>query len=319
MKQKFTLQKEKNKNAYSLIELSIVIVIISILISGAMSVSVSSVNNAKVKTSKDRINEIYKAIGNFLLTNKRLPCPAAINTTKTGSSNYGDEVGAGSNCAGTGVYQSTTNTNLVYGMIPVKALGLTIDMAEDGFESKFTYIIDKRFTNACDLVNPNFSTITFCTSPFTSIITVNEKFGSITQQDTADAIISIISHGSNKAGAYNANSSTRNSRSNDQDEQNNDINDSNNFDNILVASSSASDVFDDVVFFKRRNDFIEDFKAMFMIPCNISEITGFGTSSVIYGETVYATSSCANPNTDKRLTKKCEAYGNWVDIVAACP
>jgi len=316
---------QKNfKKAYSLIELSIVIVIISILITGVLSASVSSINNAKIKATNERMKEIYKAMGNFLVANKRLPCPAAITKVKSVDSDYGAEVDGGSGCEGAGVYQSDTVSTLVYGMVPIRALGLTNEMAEDGFESKFTYIIDKEFTNTFS-ATPDFSSPTFSTATYTSILTINEKPGGVTQAVTADAIMAIISHGANKYGAFNANAATQNARSiTDGDELENDARSFDNgptpktatFDITLVASSTNSDVFDDIVFFKRRNDFVEDFKAMFLIPCNGATDSGsftYDTASVYYGQVVY------NGNCSLSVqSRKCEAYGNWMNTTASC-
>ena len=81
MKKKQVIKKN-NKTAYSLLELSIVILIIAILISGAMTMSVGTLNNAKNKATQDKIAEIYKSLGNFLLANKRLPCPASLKKLK---------------------------------------------------------------------------------------------------------------------------------------------------------------------------------------------------------------------------------------------
>jgi prepilin-type N-terminal cleavage/methylation domain-containing protein len=315
---------QKNfKKAYSLIELSIVIIIISILITGALSVSVSGVNNAKIKTTNDRMKEVYRAMGNFLVANKRLPCPASILKVKTADADYGTEVGGGSGCVGAGVYQSDTVGTLFYGMVPTKTLGISSDMAEDGFESKFAYIIDSDFTNNLD-ATPSFTSPTFGTAPYTSIITINEKPAGTVRVATADAIMAIVSYGSNKFGAFNANSSTQNERSGDADELNNDATSFTSspyratFNATLVTSSGNSDTFDDIVLFKRRNDFVEDFNAMFLIPCQDAG-SSFGNVNAYYGNIVYATSSCGTPNEDKRLTKKCEAYGSWANVVAACP
>lgn len=316
---------KKFRKAYSLIELSIVILIISILITGALSVSVGSINNTKIKTTNDRMKEIYKAIGNYLVTNKRLPCPASLKKVKTVDSDYGAEVGGGGGgCVGAGVYQSTTTTTLYYGMVPVRALGLPNDMAEDAFESKIVYIVNKNFTNLIE-TTPNFSNATFATAAYTSIINVKEKPAGVAQDATLDAIMALVSYGANKYGAFNANAATQNPRSSDSDELNNDATtfvDSGTpnavFDNVLVASSGNSDIFDDVVLFKRRNDLVSDFNAMFLIPCQDAGAS-FGNVNAYYGTVVYATSSCSNPNEDKRLTKKCEAYGSWVNIVSACP
>lgn len=317
------MHKKNYRTAYSLIELSIVIIIISILITGALSVSIGSINNAKIKTTNERLAEVYKGIGNFLVTYKRLPCPASLKKIKTSDSDYGVEVGGGSDCVGAGVYESNSSNNLVYGMVPVRALGLPNNMAEDSFESKIIYIVDKNFTNTLG-TTPNFSSPTFATANYLSVITINEKPAGVVQVATNDAIITLISFGANKAGAFNANSAVQNARSADADELDNDatnFNDGANtadFNNTIVASSGNSDVFDDIILFKRRDNLVEDFKAMFLIPCQNAG-AAFGNVNAYYGTIVYATSSCADPNADKRLTKKCEAYGNWVDIVSSCP
>lgn len=323
------MKTKKIKTAYSLLELSIVIIIISILITGALSVSVGSINNIKVKTTNDRMKEIYKAMGNFLVANRRLPCPASIYKIKTVDSDYGAEVDGGAGCdTEDGVLSSTFDSNLIYGMVPVKTLGLSSDLAEDAFESKIVYIVDKRFTSASAIgVSPDFGAAnTFSTAPFTTRITVNEKPSGVTQTMTTDAIMVLLSHGSNKAGAFNTNSAAQIARG-DTDEQDNDagtINttgtpDTGSFDSTVIASSTNSDTFDDIIFFKRRNDFVEDFKAMFLIPCQDAGVAFGNMKNAYYGQVVYATASCANPNEDKRLTRKCEAYGAWIDIVASCP
>jgi len=313
------MNKKNFKKAYSLIELSIVILIISILITGALSVSVGSVNNAKIKTTNDRITQVYRALGNFLVANRRLPCPAALTKVKTVDTDYGTEVGVGSGCAGTGVIASGSSTNLVYGMVPVRTLGLPNSLAEDGFESKLVYIVDKNYAN--NAVNfsaaPDFTTtLTFATAA-TANITVNEKPSGITQIVVTDALVALVSYGANKSGAYNANASAQNTRSIDADEMENDTSvAAPYFNNTLISASTNSDTFDDVVFFKRRNDFVDDFKAMFLLACNGTvTTTNFSSSlSIYYGQTI-KNSGCTNPATQYR---RCEAYGTWVNITDVC-
>jgi hypothetical protein len=273
----------------------------------------------KVKITNDRMKEIYKAMGNYLVANRRLPCPASIIKVKTVNSDYGTE-SLVSECVGSGIYQSTTSSNLVYGMVPVRTLGLSNDMAEDGFGSKIAYIVHKKFTKASETA-PNFLNETFSTTSHTNIITVNEKPSAITQKVTDDALIIMISYGANKSGAFDANSATQIARSSDTDELSNDIGLNPDtvattaiFDNIIVTSSGNSDVFDDMVFFKRRNDFVEDFNAMFLIPCNDAGL-GFGSANANYGQTVYTVvETCPEPLRVLRGARKCEAYGAWVDI-----
>jgi prepilin-type N-terminal cleavage/methylation domain-containing protein len=315
------MKKTKLKSAYSLLELSIVIIIISILISGAMSVSVSGVNSAKVRATKDRMQEIYKALGNYLIANRRLPCPASLRAIESSDANYGVEVGVGAGCVGSGVYASTVaGVTTVYGAVPVKALGLSNEMAKDAFDSKIVYFIHPNFTNASPAVADFDGAVSFSNAPFTNIITVDEVPSTTAQTITADAIVVLISHGANKAGAFNANSNTQNPRSSDDNEMENDIANVGNggadlaeYDNTIIAAAGNSDVFDDIVLYKRRNDFVEDFKAMFLIPCDGSSPT-FTSDDAYYGQIVRNT-ACAAPSLQRR---KCEAYGAWVNIESVC-
>ena len=326
------MKNQKIKKAYSLLELSIVIVIISILVTGALSVSVGSINSAKIKTTKERLEQIYTAMGVFLTTNNRLPCPASILDIKSSSPDYAiEEDGDGGCDTSNGVFKSDDNDDLFYGMVPARSLGLSTEMAEDAFGSKIIYIVNKNFTYAINLLvdNPDFDITNFSTATSTSIMTVNEKQASITQAITADAIMALISAGPNKAGAHNANSSTQNLLGSDTDENDNVIPDdyvysttpgTADFDNIIVATSSSSDNFDDIVLYKTRNNFIEDFNAMFLIPCvttidNSSSAFPVGTSAY-YGHTIYATSSTCSDGTI--FSRKCESYGQWLPIVNSC-
>ena len=144
---KFSLMKFFKKRAFSLIELSVVITILSVVAVGILSISVGGVSNNKAKATNDRMSLIYSALGEYVLVNKRLPCPASIKEVKS-SINYGVEGTASGSCtAGIGVYSSTAATNLVYGMVPVKTLGLNNILGEDGYENKIAYIVDKSYTS----------------------------------------------------------------------------------------------------------------------------------------------------------------------------
>jgi prepilin-type N-terminal cleavage/methylation domain-containing protein len=274
------------KKAYSLIELSIVILIISILISGALTVFSGSANNKKITITKSRIDEVYKALGGFLLANGRLPCPASITAIKSTDLNYGAE---GSCAAGSGVYISG---NLVYGMAPVKALGLPSEYAEDGFESKFAYIVEKNFTNNA----------TFKNATATATMTLNELPGGVSQVITNDAILALVSYGANKSGAFNANGTVQNTRSNDSSEMENDLGASNAFDKNLVFNAPDSDVFDDIVFYKTRNSLVSDFDALSLINCLADTLSLSYPSSApyswpesSYNQVVSSTTPCPSP------------------------
>jgi len=313
--------KINNKFAFSLIELSIVITIVSVVITSVIAVSITKINNLKVEAAQNRINTIYKAIGFYLTTNSRLPCPAPITTVKTSSSNYGNSAGSPGTCSESGVYTSVANANIVYGMIPVQDLGLGAEMAEDGFGNKLAYVVDKRFT----------STSTFGASASNSgLMTVTEITTGGTQENTVEAILLIIGYGSNKSGAFNANSSTQNAASSDSNEIANyavPVTDTTaTLGNTFYSNVRTSNVFDDKIFYKTRNALVTDFNALYLIPCEPSAtyngdvIYGAYTMtwpSAAYGKVVSATGPssglCPTGYTGSvdKPTKKCGAYGKW--------
>lgn len=324
------MRQKKTKKAFSLLELSIVIMIISILITGALSVSVTSVNNAKIKVTKDRIAEVYKALGNFLLVNGRLPCPASLLLTKS-SSSYGSEAGTAGTCAasGTGTYSSSTSTSLIIGMVPIRSLGLPNEMGEDGFENKLVYVVDKGFTSSTTFGTSGV-TISGTTITYNSVITVQEKPLSNAQTATTNAIFLLMSYGANEYGSFGANSSSQNSIPSpaDSDEQSNWIasisGTTANFDGTFMASSGSSEVFDDIVFYKTRNQLVQDFSAFSTIPCAAVSTSDYGTTiswpQGSYDQNVVASTSCPTgyQQGPVKPTKKCNAFGIWGVVTSPC-
>jgi prepilin-type N-terminal cleavage/methylation domain-containing protein len=255
------------KKAFSLIELSIAIMVISILIVGFLNVSSGKGGNNKVKITKDRIDVIYKSLGEFVLKNKRLPCPASIKAIKTSDVNYGIEGTAAGTCtAGTGVYLSTaTNaTRMVYGMVPTKTLGLSSDYGEDDFGNKIAYIVDKDYTSSTTFASAN-------------TVIIGQKYvnGALTT-DVGNAIYVLVSYGANQSGAFSAKTSNQNAASSDVDEMYNyptNFNDTAktaNFSQILVKSTERSTVFDDIVHYRNRDDFLKDNNAGNLVNGNVT-------------------------------------------------
>ncbi len=327
---KFLFLKKVNKKAFSLIELSIVIVVISILLSGALSIVTTTSNKAKVKTTNNNIDEIYKALKVYLLANKALPCPASITAVKSTNTNYGKISGTQVNCSESGVYGSTTNSNIVYGMVPVKDLGLSSDVAEDGFGSKFAYVVDKRFTISGSSgfgANSNNS----------GLIKVEEITSTgIVQNNTMEAIFLIISYGANKSGAFNANSSSQNSASTDAYEIVNGIVPTgattatmgdNSAPYRIYSQVERSDVFDDVILYKTRNMLVIEANAFDLIKCPSGKTESLYGSTITwskegkYGEVVVASTECppGYRATVKYPTKRCNTFGQWQDgVVDPC-
>lgn len=319
--------RKHTKTGFSLIELAVVILVISIFMSGAMTLSIGATNSAKIKATKDKMDEIYRAMGNYLAANGRLPCPAPITALK-GSANYGKDMAIGSgDCldsgagAVSGLYYSSAN-NLVYGMVPVQNLQLQADMAEDDFGSKIGYIVDERFTG----FNKNASNNDFNHAPDNDVITINE-IDKQTQAATQDASFVLISYGHNAFGAFALKSATQNAPSSDSDESHNDDVTDTDFDNVFVAKSDKSDVFDDIVFYKTKKDMIVDFNAHHLVHClatttdaiNVDDIgTDAQWPETKYGQVAVASNACVTTASNYNgtvvyPTRKCGAFGQWED------
>ncbi len=330
------IYQKNQKKAFSLIELSIVIVVLSILITGALSVSTNSINITKTKVTKDRMAEVYKALGNYMLVNKSLPCPAPITNTKSGTT-YGvaGTTVSGALCGTTGIATSTVAvagvTNLVRGMLPVKTLGLPFEMAEDGFGDKFEYVVNKYHTIASTgtvitgTCTDGSATATSCGDFGTTTsanISINEKPSSSATEIESAAVFAIISLGGNKLGAYGADLATRNALPTDTEEASNVTSSTSSdasFLKVLYVSSGNSDAFDDVVFYKNRNSLVSDFKALSLIPCvAASSVQTLYDTTITwplawYGQISVDDNQCPSGYRAGVYapTKKCGALGNW--------
>lgn len=316
-------------SAFSIIELSIVILIISILVSGGLVASKSAINSAKVKITRDRIDLIYKSIILFVANNKRLPCPASLDNSKTNAT-YGNEAITSGACS---AFSSTSATNLSYGMVPVRSLGLPIEAAEDGFGNKFDYIIDKRFAIKYSDALPNGDSFEGTQSSpnvgaATTALNIIKVQGSGTDLMT-NAVLILMSHGANGFKAWPAsgtaqnttNSPTANENSNSRDEN------GNNYDNIFVNFSPDPN-FDDMLFFKNKQQIVID-AGMEYIKCSKNDnnidfpSSSYGTcasgttttsATVNYGESANVTCPCGTATP----SRSCGKYGLWGSFTRSC-
>jgi prepilin-type N-terminal cleavage/methylation domain-containing protein len=321
MKKKFAnIQK-----AYSLIELSIVLVIVSVLVAGAMTISIDNLKGDQILLTKDRMDAIYKRLGHHMRSSRALPCPAPANKVRSIDSDYG----AAGNCVAIsgGVYASG---NFIWGAVPCVTLGLSLDHCEDAFGSKIIYFVDKRFTSAADpslapvfaasISDYNYSTMAndqLSGSP-SSLWTIKENPTGSAQIITSNAALGMVSLGGNKFGAYNANSSSQNVVSIDPDEQTNYA-----ATTAFISSSSASSIFDDIVFYKTMKDIVKDYpELMALVPCkNVdSDYVGNGLTGHVWFEGVAYSkkhAECAQ-NQNIRFSKKCVANGLFTNLLISC-
>lgn len=190
----------RHRLGFSLVELSVVLMIISITLAGALDLSINYQESERIELTEDRISRIEKALDNYLLTYKRLPCPASSSAT-TDDANFG----AGGDPASPGAQScpnATFNDGTSYmGMPPVKDLGLSEDDALDGWNNRFFYAVDIRYAYNEDF-NASCASNNNCFFYATDgAITVNNEDGS----ELADnAVYALFSAGNNGFGAYNA-------------------------------------------------------------------------------------------------------------------
>ncbi len=352
---------QKIKKAFSLLELSIVILIISILVVGSTSYLSGNLNSAKNDVTRERLKEIYKAMGTYLANNKRLPCPASMLLAKT-SANYGLEVPCFDHnttaVTGRGIWRSAWNPNVLYGMVPVKTLGLSTDMAEDAFGTAIAYSMLRGYSNSDAFKNNGDpSTYTANGGPVTAYndgqpgssgsdpnrIRIYERLGTSINRISTNIMMVLISYGQNK------NMSNKYSDTNLQfsDEGLNGIyGDSSSFQNpagyfynfgncgsgcfnyAYMARSDSNETFDDILLYKTRDQMLLDFDLGMLAECPSGNITIDGVPSAFpvgkYNEIVQSstTAVCAkytsNGLVPKYATVRCGMFGVWGDVVEHC-
>jgi prepilin-type N-terminal cleavage/methylation domain-containing protein len=351
----------KKYRAYSLIELSIVLFIMAILLTSGGLLFSNISRNQNIKEAQivtlERTDKIYKAISNYLAENHRLPCPAKL-TTASNDKNYGSESRNGEDCdmtnltglQGSSKPENTNNLgidknmNLIYGMVPIDVLNLNKQDAEDGYGRKFGYAIIKEFGTKTG-TNLGFES-------YSSSQRLGERKAGVTDFEyikimdnstgteaviTNKAIMLLISHGENGAGAYNPDTgspiSTNNFTSNESDNffiptsyDRKFFIDSNETD----SSTSQIGVFDDLVIFKTKEQLVRDAGLEF-IECSADEgfiyqaydNECFNTDGTIspksYGETANITATisaldCGCQTNEAILQRTCGKYGKWSDI-----
>ncbi len=280
--------KIRKKSGFSLIELSMVLAISGMLFSSGLIAYQSLLYSSQTKTAQENIDTIYKAIGNYLITNRKLPCPASLILPESDPT-YGLSIGSDGACSGSGVIISSVATNLAYGMVPVKTLGLSNQVAKDGFNTKLSYIVDLRFTAVTNISSVASANGFEGSDPnAANMIEVRELTNASTPAIITNGVMVILSHGLNKLGGFNASSSNQNSNPTSADELTNVR--TANFDKIFVASSTDQ-LFDDTMIFKNKIQLAMDsgFENMMCLEGDSSYLVDLGTNS--------GTNKCYDDNT----------------------
>jgi prepilin-type N-terminal cleavage/methylation domain-containing protein len=324
-------KKRKFKSAFSLVELSVVILIVSILMTGILTVSKSKIRNTNIQITQDKMAEIYKAIVRFVATHRRLPCPADITKAST-ASGFGSEVGTAGTCGGTGTRTASSNNiapnnqtaQLAYGMVPVNALGLSNDMAQDGFGSKFYYVVDALSTAATANVSDYNG---FEATPSTPQGSYTYTMGSAARiyvydnsstLSTPSALFVLISNGPNKSGSYNFNAPSANTAPNGASDEYRNIYGSDGY-TFINSSTNTSYPFDDILLYKTKLQIVYDAGMQFIICSGQQNAGNAGESNwnttywnnAFYGNSPTAIVNCSSP-------RYCGLYGIWANPYPNC-
>lgn len=184
--------------AFTLLEMAVVLLIIAAVMGSAIALFTASLAGKQYQVTVERMKIIDKALQDYWLANKRLPCPYASNEG-VGAADFGREsaintlgqcdnnidlVDAGANAAG-----------VSKGGVPVFTLGLPYEMAFDGWGRVIHYYISSQFTN------PVFFLQTVALTPGVNTISIRNINSSAV--DLATGVpYAIISAGPNGHGAY---------------------------------------------------------------------------------------------------------------------
>ncbi len=125
--------ERKVQAGFTLTELAIVLLIISLLFVFVIPTSTTLLNTGKRELTRQKLKTIDAALTNYVIVNKRLPCPAD-GTVPVGTAGieYGRDVNG--DCTGT-----APKDNQVTGIVPYVAIGLTEADINDGWDKRISY------------------------------------------------------------------------------------------------------------------------------------------------------------------------------------
>jgi len=237
----------RRANGFSLVEISIVLVIIAILATVVAGPAVVQIKQRRATETQAKLAVIEGALALFAAQNYRLPCPALGTVDATDPAPLVAAASGIERVDSTTTPTACTLTNQQHGVIPWKALGLSVSEVTDGWGNIFTYRVDASMirlqslnltfcspggspTTAatgtaphlrCDTLCSAATFTTNCTTPATVTVGRGLKVQDISVTPLANPAASpstgvayvVISHGENGIGSYTATGSFNSSGS----------------------------------------------------------------------------------------------------------
>jgi prepilin-type N-terminal cleavage/methylation domain-containing protein len=187
---------------FTLVEMAVVLVIISLLMAAAIGLGNSQLQLNRISSTKLKQDAIKTALVSYIARNNRLPCPA-VSTLAAGVAGYGVEAATPGTCTG-----AIISGVVVTGLVPWESIGLSDEIASDGYYNRFTYQV------ALAATNTNAQTIAGLRGAISIHTAVPIALGSpdvgnqsnncnvVGNYNPCSAVVVIVSHGTNGLGAY---------------------------------------------------------------------------------------------------------------------
>lgn len=225
--------QQSAQRGFSLIELAVVLLILAVLLSLGIGALSTMYKGRQYRSTQESMDNVRRALGDYLRSNGRLPCPDTDVNAPDGREN--------APCAAQR-----------FGLVPHLDLGLQQDAALDGWDNFLSYMISTTFGGPGN-ANRNWTTANQFFVGNTGELT-DAGPGALTNY-----VVAVISHGPNGNGAYTR-KGTRNllpAAATNPDELDNTDNDQ----TFVIRqttddSAAAGGAFDDLVSALQPNDLI---------------------------------------------------------------
>jgi prepilin-type N-terminal cleavage/methylation domain-containing protein len=214
----------RKQRGFTLIEIVVVLAIVAMLLAMATFATRAITIQQRISTTATRLATVDAALTQFVMVQKRLPCPAD-GTVASGA------LDGGGNPAGTELRDAThCTTDESNGVVPWHTLGITENEATDGWLRRITYRVDPTLAlnngmdmSMCDpagqaTVSPagscnaacSSTALTTCTKPqdflLTKGIPVQNVAGAVLLNPNSSpptgAAYVLVSHGESGGGGY---------------------------------------------------------------------------------------------------------------------
>lgn len=236
---------------FTILESAVVLAIVVLIAGAGIAIASATLEVNRVEETYERIYQIKDAIEAYKNEYGYLPCPA-------GEREYSDDdfgIGEGTNqdedecdtrCDAPNLLTADSD-RIVAGTVPVRTLSMDPRLILDGWNRRFTYVVDSYLT-CDDSEGAGAGTGPGYADNSTGAITIKNAGGT---NITTTAAMVLISHGRNGHGAWAVRSGTRLSVASPSalEQQNAHVGES--YNSTFVISPLASD-FDDIVFYQAK-------------------------------------------------------------------